>query len=139
MYYSNSCVNSPTTTTAIWQFRLITHSGINRTIRLKFHCGLCANRIAQNFGGRKPWRIWWLMTNLPKFYPLKTFYPSYFAVPDSQPVNIFVHQNAYWHRSAKVFYHQSFVLFGISCKVHAPSRLFTHNTDDPTDYCMYVT
>ena len=29
--------------------------------------------IAQNFGGRKLWRIWRLTTNPPKFYPPKTF------------------------------------------------------------------
>ena len=27
-------------------------------------------QIVQSFGSRKPWRIWWFMTNLSKFYPL---------------------------------------------------------------------
>ena len=29
--------------------------------------------IAQNFGGRKLWRIWRFATDSPKFYPPKTF------------------------------------------------------------------
>ena len=75
---------------------------------------LLAYRIAQNFGGKKLWRIWRFATDPPKFYPPTIFIlqPFYCA---RQPIRqCFVRKNVYWHQSAKVFNCQSFVLYGIS-------------------------
>ena len=68
--------------------------------------------IAENFGSRKLWQIWRFATDPPKFYLptisilaillCKVANPSMFCLP-----------NTYWQQSAKIFYHQSFVLYNI--------------------------
>ena len=69
-------------------------------------------RMAQNFGGKKLWRIWWFMTDLPKFYP-PTILILWLFCCARQPIRqCFIYQNTYWQQSAKVFYRQSFVLHG---------------------------
>ena len=46
-------------------------------------------RIAQNFGGRKHWRIWRLGANLPKFYPSKFSITLVFYRCSAQSANVF--------------------------------------------------
>ena len=46
-------------------------------------------RIAQNFGGRKHWRIWWLGANSPKFYLPKFSITLVFYRCSTQSANVF--------------------------------------------------
>ena len=50
---------------------------------------LVTYRIAQNFGGRKHWRIWRLGANSPKFYPPKFSITLVFYHCSTQSANVF--------------------------------------------------
>ena len=45
--------------------------------------------IAQNFGDRKHWRIWWLGANSPKFYPPKFSITLVFYRCSTQSAKVF--------------------------------------------------
>ena len=63
-------------------------------------------RTAQNFGGRKLWRI---SSESPKFYPPNSGFQNHYS---SNRQN-FIRQLFHIIESAKVFSRQSFVLYGI--------------------------
>ena len=69
-------------------------------------------RTAQNFGRTKLWRIWWTISNPPKFYPPNVVSSNceLFSVISRQN---FFYQFSCSSESAKDLFRQRFVLYGI--------------------------
>ena len=80
-------------------------------------------RIAQNFGGRKHWRIWRLGANSPKFYLPKFSITLVFYGYSAQSANVFfrqIHftvQSSYNFTNSRVATHFHAWLHAKSCRV----------------------
>ena len=74
----------------------------------------------KNFAGKKLWRIWQFLIDLPKFYP-PTFW---FTLSSSctykySTYQCLFHQTCLGYQSAVVFYHPSFLQNGIPLHIQA--------------------